>query len=180
MKNFLLKAAALPLGILAASGASAAVVPCSNSDIAPTALSCSGFDDGNLLNNANIAAQRSALADLGLANWDGTVLETLSSLSGSRVVNFNTLLTGISYIGVHFGNGRGGPGNGTAFYKLDAGAGLDSIGLNFNASSNARLFATGVSSVPEPGSWALMLFGFGGVGYGLRRRKAAVRVPAAA
>lgn len=179
MKRMLLSVLALPLGICATSSASAAVIPCSNSDIAPTALSCTGFSEGNLLNNANTAAQRSALANLGL-NWDGTVLETVSSLNGSRDLDFDTLLTGISYIGIHFGNGRGGPGNGTAFYKLDAGVGLDSIGLNFNASSNARLFATGVSAVPEPGTWAFMFLGFGGIGYGLRRRGTKVRLSHAA
>jgi hypothetical protein len=31
--------------------------------------------------------------------------------------------------------------------------------------------ATAAAPVPEPGTWALMLFGFGAIGYGLRRRR---------
>lgn len=39
------------------------------------------------------------------------------------------------------------------------------------------LTSISVSAVPEPATWAMMLFGFGAVGYGLRRaRKPTVRV----
>lgn len=34
--------------------------------------------------------------------------------------------------------------------------------------------ATGPGGVPEPATWAMMLIGFGAVGYGLRRRQGAI------
>lgn len=37
-----------------------------------------------------------------------------------------------------------------------------------------------VAAVPEPSTWALMILGFGAVGYSLRRRRATVRVAFAA
>jgi hypothetical protein len=157
------------------AGSAQALVLCSDTDITPSALSCVGFFSGNLLSNspANITAQTSALASLGLT-WDQNFTgdEKLSPLSGSHTLDFSTLLTGISYIGIHFGNGEGGPGNGTAFYKLDAGAGLDTITLKYNASSDAVLYSVSpVRGVPEPASWAMMIVGFLGVGGTLRRAR---------
>ena len=161
--------AALALG---AAGAAQATV-CMNTDITPTALDCSGFFSGNLLNNnkIDVAAQKMDLAAIGFT-WDGkTVLEKLSPLNGASSADFKALLTGISYIGVHYGNGVGGPGNATAFYKLDAGTGLHDIGLNFNASSDAVLYSTGPSGVPEPATWSVMLLGFGALGAAMRRSR---------
>lgn len=164
--------AGIAASLAVATPASAAVVACSVTDIAPAAQACAGFFSGNLLNNANVAAQKSALASLGFA-WDGTtILETLSPLNGSHKVDFATLLQGISYVAFHFGNGQGGPGNGTAFYRVDAGAGLDVIGLAYNASSNARLYSTTpTTAVPEPATWAMMFAGMGIAGAAIRRRK---------
>ena len=157
-----------------ASPASAATA-CANTDISPNALDCSGFYDGNLLSGspADITAQTAALADLGFA-WDGVNVEKIDSLGGSHTVDFDTLLVGISYIGLHFGKGVGGPGNATAFYKIDGGAGLDAITLAYNASSGAVLYGTG--AVPEPATWAMMIAGFGLVGGAMRRRKTRIAV----
>lgn len=159
-----------------ATPASATV--CAVTDISPTALACSGFFDGNLLNSngANITAQKAALANLGFT-WDGNFnnVEKIDSLGGSHEVDFTTLLKGISYVAFHFGNGQGGPGNATAFYKLDAGVGLDKILLAYNASSNAVLYSTSAGAVPEPATWAMMLVGFGAIGT-VARRKRNVRV----
>ena len=168
-------AAACAVVLLAGSAQATVLAVCSDADITPSALSCAGFFSGNLLSNSpsNITAQTSALASLGLTwdqNFNGD--EKLSSLAGSHTLDFSTLLTGISYIGVHFGNGEGGPGNGTAFYKLDAGAGLDTITLKYNASSDAVLYSVSpVRGVPEPASWAMMIVGFLGVGGTLRRAR---------
>ncbi|WP_243445867.1 PEPxxWA-CTERM sorting domain-containing protein [Polymorphobacter arshaanensis] len=152
-----------------------AIAGCANTDISPNALACQGFYAGNLLSNnpSDIAAQTTHLAALGFA-WDGNWnnVEKISGLSGSHSVDFATMLHGISYVAFHFGNGVGGPGNATAFYKLDAGTATDVIALNYNASSNAVLYSTG--TVPEPASWALMIAGFGIVGMGLRRRRSYV------
>ena len=166
----LLSAAAVLTTLALAAPAQAATV-CSVTDINPNAQACAGFYDGNLLNNspADVTAQQAALSLLGFT-WDGsTIIDSLSGLNGNQTVDFATLLQGITYVGVHFGNGQGGPGNATAFYRLDAGAGLDTFTLNYNASSNARLYST--VAVPEPETYAMLLAGLGVVGFMARRRK---------
>jgi hypothetical protein len=50
---------------------------------------------------------------------------------------------------------------------------LTAIGTSFSSVEQIRL---GVSAVPEPGTWALMLFGFGAVGYSMRRRKVGYKI----
>ena len=175
MKNLsFIAAAGICASFAVATPASAAVVACSVTDITPTAQACAGFFAGNLISSspADVTAQTSALATLGFT-WDGsTVVETLSGLNGSHTVDFATLLQGISYVAFHFGNGQGGPGNGTAFYRVDAGTGLDVINLAYNASSNARLYSTTpTTAVPEPATWAMMLAGMGLAGAAMRRRK---------
>ena len=55
-----------------------------------------------------------------------------------------------------------------------SGSSITSLGFAFNpAIATARQFRVeGVSNaVPEPTTWALMLFGFGAVGFGMRRRR---------
>lgn len=162
---------------LVSSPAMATLVPtgtaCQNSDTVPTALACTGFYAGNLTaaGGPTVQDQIDALALLGFT-WNGTQVEKLEGLAGAQLIDFTTLLTGISYVSVHFGNGQGGPGNGnaTAFYKLDGGAGLDTFRIAYRASSSAVLY--GVSpAVPEPATWGMMLLGFGIVGSAARRRR---------
>jgi len=172
-----------------------AVLPiCALSDLSVAASACAGFFDGNLLSNngSDLAAQTSALDAIGLSNWDGSIAEPQMNLSSS-LVDFQTALNGMTWIGVHFGGGAGGPnpqgGGVTAFYRFDAGANLDTFALNYGAASATRLYATGpapklappqsspssaVAAIPEPASWALMIVGFGAAGAILRRRRALV------
>ena len=155
---------------------------CKNSDISLAALSCTGFTAGNLISSSpsDIAAQKAALAVLGL-DWTGGTVASFADLKGATTINFSQQLTGLTYVGVHYGNGQGGPGNATAFYLLDAAQGLNQLHLSFGASSNFVVYATGIpdgtaSPAPEPASWAMMVGGFGLIGGAMRsRRKAAVR-----
>lgn len=169
---------------------------CLLTDVSPKALACTGFFDGNLLNNKQVAAQTSALKTLGFA-WDGdfNAVSKIDSLDGATLVDFGDLKTnsvdtlyGDTWVGVHFGNGAGLGGQVTGFWKIDAGLeGLSSFLLNITkGSSGAVLYSTqsapkggggikpDVGNVPEPANWAMMIAGFGLVGATMRRRRTAI------
>ena len=138
-------------------------------------INCYGRYSGNELNNASNSDINAALTALGYAGPAITYSaipagNILSGLNGNTSVNFPGLLNGTVYFGVHYGNGQGGPGNSTTFYKIFA-TNLDIITLNLGASSTATLFAQVANPVPEPATWAMMLAGFGAVGFALRRRE---------
>jgi hypothetical protein len=176
---------------------------CTLADLSPGAAACSGFFQGNLLSNngSDLSAQASALTAIGLSNWSGALVEPQINLSSS-VVDFQTALNGVTWVGIHFGGGAGSPspqtsGGVTAFYRFDAGVNLNAFTLAYGSPSAARLYSTGpapvvlppvvnlpsnppanslpdVQAVPEPASWALMILGFGAAGVVLRRRRAAL------
>jgi hypothetical protein len=72
-------------------------------------------------------------------------------------------------------------GNGQNFFGIQATGGdvISSISFNANGLGVADLRQVrvgGVNAVPEPGTWAMMLLGFGAIGYSMRRRKTGVRI----
>lgn len=146
-------------------------------------INCFGRYSGNTLSNnpGDNTLNNAALTALGYAGPPisyNTIPagNILSGLNGNTSVNFPGLLNGTVYFGVHYGNGQNGPGNSTTFYKIFA-TNLDIITLNLGASSTATLFAvTAAPSVPEPAAWAMMLLGFGALGFALRRPKTTTRV----
>lgn len=156
-------------------------VPCQTTDINPTASACAGFVLGNAIGGAATdPTNAQLLAQLGyFGSLEG--IETISGLAGATEVDFQTLLSGVTIIGIHFGNGAGAPGGqgntgdgqDTAFYRFDAGAGLDKFTINLGSSSTVRLYQT-TAAVPEPGTWAMMLVGFGAIGAGMRRKRAPI------
>lgn len=152
------------------------VAPCSVADITINAIDCRGFYSSQLLsgNPGDVAVQIEALGELGFT-WDGvTVSSFQSGLAGATTVSFATPLIGMTYIGVHYGGGSASPlpngGSVTAFYSLDAGAGITSLQLAYGASSDVKVYST-TAPVPEPETYALLLAGLGVVGFMARRRK---------
>jgi hypothetical protein len=177
-------------------GANSAPVACNAAtDLSIAAISCSGFYNGNVLDNADIAAQVTGLAQIGFT-WDGNFSALAAAgmkqdISGTQLdleSLFGTLLYGETVIGIHFGGGGpNGVGNGTAFYKFDAGTdGTKILALNYPGSSGIVLYSTGHApllppldppgndfpiAVPEPASWLAMVAGFAVLGGALRRKR---------
>jgi hypothetical protein len=157
-------------------------VACSLGDLDIGALACKGFVSGNLLSNSKTGEQYAALAAIGFDwNRNFTALEAAGNkfnVPDQKLLHFAQPLYGLSYIGVHFGGGgKNGVGNGTAFYKIDAGAGLTSLLVKYQGISGVAVYATGKApviapppAVPEPATWAMLVGGFGLLGAALRRR----------
>jgi hypothetical protein len=172
-------AAAVTVGCAGAQASAATIVsPCDPlADLSVQATECSGWYSGNLLNNgqqgANVAAQQLALSTIGL-NWDGNwnaidPTKVNASGPGQNVFDFDGLLSGDVWIGIHKGKGGGDGYEGTAFFRLTA-SDLDSVSLKLNGASSAVVYAQ-QSPVPEPSTWAMLLLGFGVIGAAMRRRR---------
>jgi hypothetical protein len=146
----------------------------------PDALACSGYFAGNLINGSptDIANAQDAIELLpGDFVWDGNWAEVdatkIMQLVSGNVLDFGQTLFGLTIIGAHFGNVDGADGNVSVFWLFDFGtAGASSIILDHpEGFSNAAIYTTGAPPVPEPATWAMMLFGFAIAGYALRRNR---------
>jgi hypothetical protein len=191
-----LLALAVTAGAVGLASPAAAVVPinhnnCSGSLSLPTpdAVDCSGYYSGNVLNGSadDVTAQQNSVADLG-GTFDGdwTALvnagDVITTLTNTNQLNFGTELFGDVIIGVHFGNitdpivnpnNNGRTGNVSVFWLFHLDTPTDHITLdNTQGFSNAALYENGTPpGVPEPATWAMMLFGFGAAGVAMRRSR---------
>ena len=182
-----LAAAAIGFGMAAPAGATVNVAvtgsnnlcDTSPSDTSPAATACVGYFAGNILDNgsADSALISAALSALG-ASYSGNISDYVGgAYSGST--DLSTFLgspgglTGTQVIGIHWGNGSANDdptvGNATAFYKIDFDSTPTPLSLNLRGVSNAYIFTTG--AVPEPATWAMMLLGFAGIGFAMRRSR---------
>lgn len=158
------------------------------------ASECAGAYGGNVLNNkgSNVTTQIAALAALGLdfnpsgaGSFNFNDFLKIDFNGGNTNSSANTIslgsntVTGITIIGVHFGNGSPIK-NTTSFYKFDAGtAGTSTITFsNIKAISDLMIYSTGgtsttptTPSVPEPATWTMLLAGFALMSVVMRRRQ---------
>jgi PEP-CTERM motif len=179
LMKFPLKATVAALSLLAAAPASAALVSagvdCDITRTNPDADACSGYWAGNLNNNASEDDLNLALDDLMGGSFDPDVVfvdiedtkDFFTELGGT--LTFDDPLMGQQILSLHFGNaGNEFGGDVTVLYLFTFDEPTSSIELGQDGFSNAVLIGGGV---PEPSTWAMMMLGFGAVGYGLRRRR---------
>jgi len=175
-----------PLAALAFAGsanASTVVVGGCDSVTDGDAMGC--LFTGNINENTNPTNVNSYLyAQAGYNAWassTGNPAITLNFLTASDAGNFG------SFGSITGGTGSSGtfnlPGYNIAFYAVKAGdhftlyenVGLGSTGMWATADgkdlSHIAFFTTAVPAVPEPGTWAMMLFGFGAMGVTMRSKR---------
>jgi hypothetical protein len=181
--------------------------PCHDYHVAvggQTAIACVGYYGGNLLQGSPTPPNNNTAQDVKddiailLAGPAGAVqdhsgayappypsldvskiLDNIEGLGGSNTftLSLDTTMSGLTVIGLHFGNTPDAPDNNiTAFYLFNLTTPSDTITLydatgklNGQGSSNAQLYTTGTPAVPEPATWAMMLIGFVGIGATIRR-----------
>ena len=160
---------------------------CASGPLAPTADKCAGYFSGNTMsgNRDDVAQQQTAINQLigaGQYTVDWNALQAAGKIvSGSDFNALNALLAnagGQVILGFHWGNVPGPQGNVSAIYLWDNVRMGDIRLTDTQGYSNAVLYrSAAVAAVPEPGTWALMLIGFGAAGASLRRRRSHKAIP---
>jgi hypothetical protein len=177
--KLLLTASLLAAALTAATPASAALTlvsggACNITTPNPDAIRCSGAYEGNLNNNNRIGDLNAAVDVLmggDYANFTWSAVEGTKDFfeATGQTLMFDTVLYGAQIFSFHFGNAGTGNGDYTVLYLFDFGTtGASSINVGVNGFSNGVIVPP---PVPEPGTWAMMLLGFGGIGMAMRRRR---------
>lgn len=177
----------------------AALTIASAANAAPITYTFSGTFEGTLNGQGfNTFATFTGTGDTGSLSTQGLTryvnLDSLFALNNGTTYNVTTTsqfyLNGANYAGLFFGccgNGGGGfSGTGPGLVGYDAVSSLATTALtqtftgpvtfttdqgtvqltNFTGGS----FSASLAAVPEPGTWALLILGFGAIGAGMRRR----------
>ena len=130
-------AAAAMFAVSGFASASASLADCSLTDIyfdipGVTVSKCYGFVAGNMINDSpadKLAVKNILSSQFAFSGQSGAPIESINVAMNPSTHNttydFAHMLTGDVIVAMHFGNGSGGPGNGTAFYEFNAGSGVD-------------------------------------------------------
>ena len=171
MKSFGFLAVA-SLAIIAATPANAAVYMFAVSG--PDASASGNITTADASNGSVVTGVNGEVSYTGVNGGGPFNITTLSSYAGADNLYF-TSGPFADFGGISFNTDTGG-----AFNIGGGGTGPSGLVLNteaLNPSGYAGVLGSTsidrvtTSAVPEPATWAMMLFGFGAVGAGLRRRK---------
>jgi hypothetical protein len=166
--------AAMAFGSTAAN-ASLAIISC-------TPTSCS-VDNTNFPTSATISWSD---ANVGSSPFSGTI-DFSNTVAGNYFASlttadpsvFFTSLTVTPITGTGSFSYSGGPTH--SITLLPGSLGIGSYALNFGGTTTDAGGEAGTlsffSAVPEPSTWALMLLGFGGIGFAMRRQRAKAVLP---
>ncbi len=192
MKKLIIAAAMLGASFVACAPAQSAtlVSACSAAPLDIVGITagnqtCAGYFAGRRCsgNAGDVTDQKAALAGLGFdtTGFDFNSYTKLSGLAGLQTINFGTPLSGIIYLGIHYGAGqaapRDRPGRDRFLQDRSGRSIVNSIQLQFGATSDAVLYSGATTAVPEVATWAMMIAGLGLVGASMRRRKPPSRSP---
>ena len=184
-KTLAVMAGAVGSSLLLAGTANAALVlqsQCQDSQLSGagvTVTACSGWWQGNLDGGGSHTADQLAAIQMlpgegSFSGAGGGNFDISENSSGQLTLPAaDALQNGTDIIGFHVGAAKGQPGSiggeGTAFFKVTVTGGpVTNLTLNVPGLSNAEIFVNGSIAVPEPATWALMLFGVGAIGATMR------------
>ena len=129
---------------------------------------------GNFL-EINITLSGFGLADQTLSNLTTTAFVEGSYLTATSTGLFWNYAQGV---GAEFSIGSTDE---TQFHFYTDRTSLKFHGLEFSGyHDGVTLVGTAIADVPEPASWAMMIVGFGAIGFGMRRQQVTTRATVAA
>ena len=168
-KNFTLACAATAISVVSAAPAQSQAVPTSAGARAPAGTYDFDVAIGSIFAGGTITTDSTGHATTisGLVN--GT--DPITGLSNYAGADNDLYVTGawVTFGGLSFSTPSLGDFN---FYNSGLGYyGLLSSVTNANGYADGRIATARVAPVPEPSSWAMMLFGFAGAGLAMRRER---------
>jgi hypothetical protein len=134
-----------------------------------------GFNDSNLANPFN----EFLTFTTDVAGMLSIRVETTATSAANNVTFSNVILTGTGLgAGVSLAQVLADPNDTFIRNMISVGAGTYTLNIQGTPGTASGSFSgtvafSSVAAVPEPGTWALMLLGFGAVGFSMRRRRSA-------